>query len=177
MKAMTLFVEKGIQATPMSAIAKAANTGMGTIYNYFPTKEALINAIYLHVKTYEINQTLSSLNSNKTIKVKFLDFYMSFINFYLKYPQSFAFLNQMQNSPIITKSTKEQGKNAFIPVFDLIIQGQKEGIIKSVEMESIINFLAGTINSFVNWLLQHPKKDHKSKIETQLQLVWDAMKA
>jgi AcrR family transcriptional regulator len=36
--AMKLLTERGVQATPMSAIAKAANTGMGTIYNYFATK-------------------------------------------------------------------------------------------------------------------------------------------
>jgi AcrR family transcriptional regulator len=41
MAAMKLLVDRGIQATPMSAIAKAAGTGMGTIYNYFATKEDL----------------------------------------------------------------------------------------------------------------------------------------
>ena len=47
---MTLLIENGVQGTPMSAIAKEANTGMGTIYNYFPTKEDLINSTYIYIK-------------------------------------------------------------------------------------------------------------------------------
>ncbi|OJV55460.1 MAG: hypothetical protein BGO31_19030 [Bacteroidetes bacterium 43-16] len=175
--AMHLFVEKGIQGTPMSAIAKAAGTGMGTIYNYFPTKEELINAIYLHIKTSEILQTLESLDKNSSLKTRFLEFYISIINFYLKYPMGFAFMDQMQNSPIITACTKAQGKHAFVTVFELIEQGQKEGIIKNLEMESIIYFLAGTINTFVRWILNEPKNTRKKKIEAQLQMVWDAVKA
>lgn len=177
MAAMKLLIENGIQGTPMSAIAKAAGTGMGTIYNYFPTKEDLINAIYLHVKTSEITQTLSSLDSSSSLKSQFLTFYLAFINFYLKHPQNFAFMAQMQNAPVITTATKEQGKRAFEPVFILIKQGQDEGIIKNVALESITYFLAGTINTFVRWMLEIPKKQHVEKIEVQLQLVWDAIKA
>ncbi len=176
-EAMKLLVENGIQGTPMSAIAKAAGTGMGTIYNYFATKEDLINAIYLHIKTSEITQTLKSLDNGSSLKAQFLTFYLAFINFYLKHPQSFAFMAQMQNAPVITAATMEQGKIAFEPVFDLIKQGQAEGIIKNIEMESITYFLAGTINSFVRWMLELPKKQQKEKIDKQLQLVWDAIKA
>lgn len=175
--AMKLLVENGIQATPMSAIAKAAGTGMGTIYNYFPTKEDLINAIYLHIKTFEIAQTLKSLDQSSSLKAQFLAFYMAFINFYLKHPESFAFMAQMQNAPIITEATKAQGKTAFTPVFELIKQGQREGIIKDIEMESILYFLAGTINTFVRWILEMPAKSRKQKMEDQLRLVWDAVKA
>lgn len=175
--AMNLFVEKGIQGTPMSAIAKAAGSGMGTIYNYFATKEELINAIYLHIKTSEITQTLKSLDSNSSLKTRFLGFYISFINFYLKHPAGFAFMDQMQNSPIITEETKAQGMNAFAPVFELITQGQNEGIIKPVAMESIIYFLAGTINTFVRWILKADKNTQQQKIADQLTMVWDAVKA
>jgi TetR/AcrR family transcriptional regulator, repressor of fatR-cypB operon len=47
--AMKLLIANGVQATPMSAIAREANTGMGTIYNYYATKEELINAIYIFI--------------------------------------------------------------------------------------------------------------------------------
>jgi len=46
----------------MSAIAKAANTGMGTIYNYFTTKEELINSIYLYIKRLRHHVDFRSLD-------------------------------------------------------------------------------------------------------------------
>jgi TetR/AcrR family transcriptional regulator, repressor of fatR-cypB operon len=174
--AMKLLVEKGIQATPMSAIAKAAGTGMGTIYNYFATKEELINAIYLHVKGSEIELILNSIDPNTSLKAKFLSYYTAFVNFYLKYPESFDFIDQMHNSPVIQPLTKEQGKAAFLPVIQLIQQGQDEGIIKKMELEALLHFLAGTITSYVRWMLSTNLKDQITNLDQQVRMVWDAIK-
>lgn len=111
--AMKLLAENGVQATPLSAIAKAANTGMGTIYNYFPTKEALINAIYLHIKGSEFNLLATAEDESKALKVRLFHFYSAFVEFYLKYPNSFAFMDQFHSSPIITEVTKEEESQFF----------------------------------------------------------------
>lgn len=44
--AVDLVSEKGYRATTMRGIAKAAEMGEATIYNYFPTKEAIVFAYY-----------------------------------------------------------------------------------------------------------------------------------
>jgi Transcriptional regulator len=41
--ALTLFHERGLAAVSMEQIAEAADFAKGTLYNYFPSKEALIN--------------------------------------------------------------------------------------------------------------------------------------
>src|ERR1700754_2562002 len=43
--ALTEFTEQGPDAT-LDAIAKAAGVGIGTLYRHFPTKEALVAAVY-----------------------------------------------------------------------------------------------------------------------------------
>jgi AcrR family transcriptional regulator len=45
--AVELIAEKGFKTATMRRIAKAAGVGEGTIYNYFPTKEAILYAYYL----------------------------------------------------------------------------------------------------------------------------------
>ena len=171
--AMKLFIERGVQATPMSAISKAANAGMGTIYNYFATKEDLINAIYLFIKKSEIEAIGMSVNPDDSLKVRFLGYYTSFIRFYLKYPEGFAFMDQMQNSPIIQPEIKVEGKAAFQPVFELIRQGKTEGILKDIDEESMLYFLAGTITSYVRKAI-NDRTD--SNLDQQLRMVWDAIK-
>jgi AcrR family transcriptional regulator len=42
--AVTLFREQGIDATTMEQIAEEADVAKGTLYNYFPVKEAIISA-------------------------------------------------------------------------------------------------------------------------------------
>ncbi len=173
---MKLLAQKGVQATPMSAVAKAAGTGMGTIYNYFATKEDLINAIYLYVKQGEILLVTNSMKKDLSMKSKFMHYYVAFINFYLKYPESFAFMDQMQHSPVIRPATRDEGKAAFLPVITLIEQGQQEGIIKQMDMEAILYFLAGTVTTYIRWVLSSGKQDEQAPLEQQLRLVWDAIK-
>ena len=40
--AMRLFVERGFDAVPVAAVARAAEVSEATVFNYFPTKEDLV---------------------------------------------------------------------------------------------------------------------------------------
>ena len=48
--ALELFVERGFYGTAVPEIADLAGVGAGTIYRYFESKEALVNAIYREQK-------------------------------------------------------------------------------------------------------------------------------
>ena len=43
---LALFAERGFHGTRVPEIAGRAGVAVGTIYRYFPTKEALVNAVY-----------------------------------------------------------------------------------------------------------------------------------
>lgn len=79
--ALSLLTEKGVHNTPMSAIAKAAGTGMGTIYNYFPNKELLINEIYVNIKESE-KSVFINFSLEKPIKSQFENYFSSIIDFF-----------------------------------------------------------------------------------------------
>ena len=49
--ALDLFVERGFYGTAVPEIADKAEVGAGTIYRYFPSKEALVNELYRQEKT------------------------------------------------------------------------------------------------------------------------------
>lgn len=48
--ALKLFTERGFQGTSTAQISKDAGVATGTLFNYFPTKEDLINNLYFEVK-------------------------------------------------------------------------------------------------------------------------------
>src|SRR5215510_13871781 len=50
--ALELFVERGFFGTAVPEIADRAGVGAGTIYRYFESKEALVNAIYRQEKLH-----------------------------------------------------------------------------------------------------------------------------
>ena len=49
--ALACFVERGFYGTAMPQIAEKAGVASGTIYHYFDSKEALVNALYRSWKT------------------------------------------------------------------------------------------------------------------------------
>lgn len=172
--ALKLLTEKGVHNTPMSAIAKAAGTGMGTIYNYFPNKEILINEIYINIKEEEKSIFLA-FDSDKPIKTQFENYFMAIIGFFLENPIYFKFMEQLQASPIITEENRDKGKNSVESVLKLLVKGQKERIIKSIEIPEMLTFIGGAILSYLRWYFNQPEAK-LSSIKNQMNMVWDAIK-
>ena len=173
--AMLLLIENGVQATPMSAIAKAANAGMGTIYNYFPTKEDLINAIYIYIKLDEI-KAISAPFENDSIKKQFEHFYRSLVTYMINNPEHFRFMDQFHTSPIITEATRNEGAQAFARYTDILRKGQGQDIIKSIAIDEMMQFINGGLMGFIRWVVVSGKQLTPAMLDNQLRIAWDAIK-
>jgi len=172
--ALKLLTEKGVHNTPMSAIAKAAGTGMGTIYNYFPNKDVLINEIYISIKNKE-KALFLDFDANQPIKTQFETYFSSIIEFFIENPESFKFMEQLQASPIITEEIRTEGAKAINPVKELLIKGKQERIIKVIAVDELLMFIGGAVLSYLRWYFNQSTVK-KTSLNNQLQLVWDGIK-
>ncbi len=170
--ALQLLTEKGVHNTPMSAIAKASGTGMGTIYNYFPNKDALINDIYTKIKNDEKDVFLN-FESGNPIKTQFENYFTSVISFFVQNPSYFQFMEQLQASPIITAESKEVGKIAIAQVVELLEKGKHDRIIKDIEVEELLMFIGGAILSYLRYYFN---QSQNTSPKHQMKMVWDAIK-
>lgn len=171
--ALQLLTQKGIHATPMSAIAKEAGTGMGTIYNYFPNKEELINAIYVQIKQEE-EGLFQRKGEEKGLKAQFEEYYRDMVQFFLEHPAYFHFMEQLQASPMITAESKAVGEQAVGVVLDLVAEGQEQGLIKNIPLQELMPFIGGTVLAYLRRHFEEGRE--KPSLTNQLQLVWDAIK-
>ncbi len=172
--ALNLLVEKGIHDTPMSAIAKAAGTGMGTIYNYFPNKNVLINEIYTSIKKQE-QSLFVNFDSSKPFRTQFEDYFTITVTFFIDNPEYFQFMEQLQASPIITQESKEEGRKSIAPVYELLMIGKQQRIIKDIAIEEILMFIGGAVFSYLRWYFSQTEKQNTS-LKNQMALVWDGIK-
>lgn len=172
--ALELLTKNGVHNTPMSAIAKVAGTGMGTIYNYFPNKELLINEIYISIKEKEKTEIIE-FDIEKPLKTQFENYFGSIIHFFINNPSYFKFMEQLQASPIITSETRSEGEKSIAPVYQLLIKGKQERIIKNIEIDEILMFIGGAILSYLRWYFNQSNSPKKS-LNNQIQMVWDAIK-
>jgi len=96
---------------------------------------------------------------------------------YLDHPDYFRFMDQLQGSPIITKESRDEGYRTINPILEVLKQGQKEKIIKNIELDELLQFLGGSILSYLRWIIDEKDgKMKKASFKNQLSLTWDAIK-
>jgi TetR/AcrR family transcriptional regulator, repressor of fatR-cypB operon len=172
--ALNLLAENGVHNTPMSAIAKEAGAGMGTIYNYFPNKEVLINEIYVFIKEKE-KAVFSDFEMMEPIKRQFENYFTAIIEFFVGNPNYFKFMEQLHASPIITKESRDVGIKSVAPVCQLLVNGKEHRVIKNIEMTELLMFIAGAILSYLRWYFSQTGA-LPICLNNQIQMVWDAIK-
>ncbi len=175
--ARRLFVERGLQATPMSSVAKTAGTGMGTIYNYFESKEELVNAIYLHIKAEEHEFIFHDFDPQAPIRTQFEHIYGRLIKYFFVHPYSFRFLDQFAPSPVIREEVREQGYAYFEQMMAMYRRGQEMRIIKAAPTDQLNGFVYGGISTFLRPNVEAARPLNEAMLQQQLQIAWDAVKA
>lgn len=174
---LRLIVQKGIESTPMSEIAKEAGTGMGAIYNYFPNKEALINELYFHLKAKESSIMIEGYDRTLSVKQRFIYLWKKMIEYFLTEPLDFQFLEQFYYSPAIDPKAKHEGSLYLKELDEVYLEGQTQQIIKYGEVREWIGFTSGSLVSLVK--LHHSEyiRLNEDTIDKYVQAAWDAIKS
>ncbi len=170
--AIYLFVEHGEQATSMKCIAKRAECGIGTMYNYFPSKEKLINELYLQSKIKYSNYMLSALNTEDSIKYNILHTWRKAIEFALENPYKIKFIELFCQSPIIEEEVKNATLSSFLPLIEIFEKGKTDGIVKNIDTLQLITFVKGAITASI---ISKPDMN-PDDINSLTQMAWDAIK-
>jgi len=171
--AIKLFVEEGEQATSMKWIAKEAKCGIGTMYNYFQSKDELINVLYVEIKTQLFTNILSSLKNDKPVKQQFVEVWLKVIDFAITYPLEYSFLEMYAHSPKISQLVMEEVNKLLVPVIEIFEKGKREGIIKNLDTMQLLIFTNGAITACI---LNNRNIDDNRKKEIAL-MAWDAIKS
>lgn len=90
--ALVLFAERGFHGTPVPMVAERAGVGAGTIYRYFASKEALVNALYRRWKMAFIDCVSADFPMDKATRAQWSHVFRRAVEFAQKNPQAFDFL-------------------------------------------------------------------------------------
>jgi len=170
--ALKLFVEQGEQSTSMKWIAKEARCGIGTMYNYFSSKEELINVLYLETKKKIAAYIFENHDNALSVKIQFVSSWLKFIDYSISNPLEVGFLQLFSHSPKISDNINEEVNKLLFPLFEIYEKGKKEGIIKDIDTLQLIVFNNGAIASTVSLNTNLTSQDKKNIV----QLAWDAIK-
>ena len=174
--ALKLFTERGFHGTSTAEISKEAGVATGTLFNYFPTKEDLINSLYFEVKG-QLSQSMGKqIETQSTFKDKFKKMWSNLINWGVDNQEEFLFVGQFCSSPYITKFTREEVMKEYVFLHDLVNEGIKTGVIRDFSEELVIAMFYHGSRTVVNLILDSDSSKDKNKfIEDGFQIIWNGL--
>jgi TetR/AcrR family transcriptional repressor of multidrug resistance operon len=172
---LTLIRQYGFHGTPMSMIAKHAGVAAGTIYHYFESKDALIDALYVHVSTKLAAALLVGDDERKPYKERFFQCMTNHYQFYMKNPDALFFLEQYANSPY-AKNNPEEAKGRFKHIFEFYEYGINNNFFKSIDTKLLMPTIKGTLVAAANFQLTQHLMFTDEDIKVVIGIIWDGIK-
>ena len=165
--AIKLFIKHGFNGTPTSLIAKESKIATGTLFNYFKTKDILINEIFREVKLEQKKYILNSIERENGLKNKLKKIWINLIIWGLEQPEKKKFLEYVNNSYRITEHTKSEVKKNYEFLFEIFREIKDKKSLKKVdEVMLILNFTASCIYTGKYFEFMDKKYDEKIVLES-----------
>ena len=173
---LELISEQGFHGTPMSQIAQKANIGVGTIYRYFKSKDDLINALYIEVKTQISNYTFRNYSENISVPDSFKQLVGNVICYFVENPKVLSFIEQYENSPLITDTTREEVMRIAEPIKNLFNRARDQGLLKAVPFEILGALFSGAVIALTKLCMANKASLEENSFEEAIDALWDMIK-
>jgi AcrR family transcriptional regulator len=148
--ALALFAERTYEGTQMPAVAQRAQVGVGSIYRYFPSKEALGNAAFRHAKgtllTVLVEATAQPAGSTRE---EFAQIWHGFTRFAGANPAAFAFLDHQQHDTFLDAESRVLATEIDTFAADFIERGQRVGEIRAGDPALLVALAFGAFGGLL----------------------------
>lgn len=173
--ALKLFVEFGFHATPTSKIAKEAGVANGTLFHYFKTKEELILALYIDIKTRLNNSIYKDLKTDNPNQALFKAMYFNTLSWSLSNRAEFYFIQQFLSSPFQNLVSMEEVAKQTKPHLDLFELGVQKKVLKSLPADLLYIMINSHIAGIHSYLSSNefPEAKQKKIISDSFDMLWD----
>lgn len=104
--ALSAFAELGFHGAPVPLIAERAKVGAGTIYRYFESKEALVNALYRRSKLAFLDQVSAGFPADRPPRQQWGHIFRCTVDFATKNPEAFDFLEMHHHAPYLDDESR-----------------------------------------------------------------------
>lgn len=166
----------GLTGLTMALIGKKAGLGMGTLYVYYTSKEALINNLFKTLKTQNTARIYKGLKNEEGFKLALKGLVINYLQNRFKYYEEHFFIEQCVHSHFLDASSRAIDEEAYIGFYALLEKGKKELLIKPLPNDLLTSFLIGGANELVNRQIHQNTKPGKTFFEQCFQLCWDTIK-
>jgi AcrR family transcriptional regulator len=149
--ALDLFVERGFFGTAVPEVAERAQVGAGTIYRYFDSKEALVNAIYRAEKMKMVAALLHDFPATATGREQFRAIWSRMAKFVDANPHGFSFCELHHHASYLDAESLAIEQRSTDLVVKFLEHAQVRGEIRKAPPHLLIGLVMGAFIGVVRW--------------------------
>jgi TetR/AcrR family transcriptional regulator, repressor of fatR-cypB operon len=175
--ALELFVERGFYGTAVPEIADRAGVGAGTIYRYFESKEALVNAIYREQKQRFGAATLDDFPATAPTREQFRVMWMRMAKFATEKPSAFVFLELHHHAPYLDAESRALEQRMTALFGHVVIGAQARGELKRGDPQVLMGMVMGGFVGVIRSCRDIERPPCVADWKLAEQCMWEAVRA
>jgi AcrR family transcriptional regulator len=172
---LDLVVDEGLPALSFSKIFEKAAVGAGTVYHYFPGKEALVLEVYRTVAERMDREILSRFDDTGPLKQRFAQLLTGVAQFALEHPRELAFIHSCSHAPSIPAELRHRvtaGMDKALALFD---EGRRDGVFTEMPPMVALAVCTGAVTSLAEWVLAGKLEWTESVLEIVIESCWKGL--
>ncbi len=174
--AVELFAEKGFYGTAVPEIAEKAGVGAGTIYRYFESKEAIVNALFQRNKSLLMAAVVDDFPYDAKTREQLHHFISRVLAFARKHPVAFKFLEGHHHAPYLDDKSRAMETNVMTLANAFFEQNERARVVKRAPQGVLAWMMWGAIVGLVRAAWEC-RAELTPKTEAALEeALWDAIR-
>ena len=177
--ALQLFAAEGL-GVPTAKIAKQAGVANGTLFNYFPTKQDLIDALYLAIKKEMVELFLAGgADRAESLKQTSFVVWNSYVRWAIAQPQKHNIMNLLTTANVLSSAVVAQADDIFKPLHAAVLGGIKKGEVRDLGLDYLYQIKAAQLGVSIHQALVRKLKGKalEAHILTGFDIYWRGVAA
>lgn len=141
--ALRLFVERGFHGTAVPEVAEEAGVAAGTIYHYFESKTALVNALYRREKEKVTRAIHASFPATASPREQFRAIWREMATYATASPQAFAFLELHHHGSYLDAQNLALDQSLRTFGVGFVRAAQSAGVLKTMDPKLMMELIFG----------------------------------
>ena len=154
-----LFAREGFWNTPTSRIAKHAGVGTGTLFNYFESKDVLIESVYAQLKQEFMSHVAADYPKDGSAKTKFEHIWFCYVDWGIHNPVRHGLLIQLRLSDLVSKEAQHRQEEESSAVAELIDQVIQEDVLIDIPMMYLAEIFQAQLDAAVRYATHNELTD------------------
>ncbi len=143
-------------AAPTALIAKEAGVSNGSLFTYFETKAALLNQLYVELKTEMAAAALDGVLIDQHVRDQMASMWRGWLGWATADPEKRRTLAQLAVSDEITRPSRDVGNRAMAEVAAILERSRETGPMRAAPLGLVVGLMNAAADATVDFIIHDP---------------------